>query len=410
MTEKSSIFFISDCDRTASQVKSKIMLLRSSDNFEHVEYDWAFDKVKKQTPGAIFYDIRDHGDEFFSFINKVKQTPGLCLASIIVLFDKIDEALLCEAFEAGISDFICLKSTDSEFTIRALWAMQRKNKALDYTNKMEILSQLNIVDSKTGIYSKNYTFTIIKEESKKSIGSLAVIAPDINTRSKLSLDQLAKTIKKNIRLSDTIGFSGDFKIYVWFPETSENKIVSILKKIKKQLPTECSISAGIAYSANLKFEAVDEKANNALSRALLKDKSFAFSSEPQDKPFKEIKKSSTYSNFKMQKQDFLKRIEEIVSPIFFQTQKIIEEKLFQTDIKQDINDNGCMFRLKNENCVSTLKISYPGFTKVKISVSHKLGSEVLESNASFELAEVDREKIIRVLDTMVRDYQKYTSS
>lgn len=410
MLHKNTVFFISNCERTAYSVQSKVMLLREADEFVHVELKNAFEKVRFAMPKVILFDTRGGKEELLSFLNKLKQTPLLESSSVILIFDRIDEELLCTAVEAGVNDFVSLRSLDSEFTIRVLWALNTQSKSLDGEKKADILSQLNIIDKQSGIYNKNYTYTVFKEESKKGKGSLAVIAPDINTRNKLSIGQLGATVKKCIRISDTIGFSGEFKIYVWFPDTPETKILSILHKIKKELPFECSISAGITQSNNLNFDEVEEKANNALSRALLKENSFAIYSDDKKEQIKEEKKlPDNFENFRFFKENFLKKLENMISPIFFQTQTIIGEKLFETTVSHHINDDEAFFKLVNKNCESLFKITYPGYTKIKINITHNIETEVLSNSFSFNLEDIDKTKITKLLDMFVKDFQKFIS-
>ena len=64
-----------------------------------------------------------------------------------------------------------------------------------------ILSQLKILDKNNQVYTENYTYTILKEESKKDWGTFVVAAPDINIRSKISPENLMNTIKKQCALA-----------------------------------------------------------------------------------------------------------------------------------------------------------------------------------------------------------------
>lgn len=403
MKSENTVFLISKSTNAAEIVQSKILLMRNIDDFVHVDYKNCFEEISKAHPCAIFFDVRDHEEEFYEFIKKIKQTPSLSTASVILLFNTVNEEVLCNAFEAGISDFLTLNSFDSEFTVRVLWAIQKKEHAQDFQNKKNILAQLNILDKKTDIYTKNYTYTILKEQSKKKSGTLAVIAPDVNTRSKLSPQLLASIVRKNVRITDTLGFSGDFKLYAWFSHANPQTVVDILEKIKKQLPPQCTISAGIAQSTS--FDIAEENANKALSDALLAENSSVV--------YKETKKEEvqgevvSYKNYKMFKQNFLKKFENIVSPIFYQTQKIIEEKLFETSVKQEINENESIFLLKHDDCESVFKITYPAYTKINIDLIHKTPSGVFENRVRFEIEELDPDRISALLDDFIKEFQKF---
>ena len=405
MSEQNSLFFISENKKTALRVQTKIMLARETDEFVHSSYEGCFEDVKKQQPKIVLFDIEEHEEEFFEFLNKLRQTKSVRHIPVIPIFKNIDEEILCSAFEAGISDFLTIDSTDSEFTVRILLAMRKSEHASDIESKNSILSQLKILDKKTGIYAKNYTYTIIKAQSKKCIGTFAVIAPDVNTRNKLSPEHLATLIKNNIRISDFIGFSGDFKIYTWFPKTEPENVLSILNKIKKLLPAECKISAGVAKSGEIDFDRAEEAANKALSRALLRENSFVIAREKDElkEQFKE--NPDEYKNFKIFRQNFFKKLHKIVSPIFFRTQKIIEEKLFETEISQEISEEGCYFVLKNDICKSRFCITCPGYTRVNIDISHICSEEEYKDKISLNTDEITPEKISDILDNFVKTYQ-----
>lgn len=405
MTERNSLFFISGSKKTALVVQTKIMLARETDEFVHADFQGCFDDVKKACPSVILFDVSGHEKEFFDFLNKYRQTPALQSIPIIPVFKEIDEDTLCTAFELGISDFLTLRASDSEFTVRILLAMRQKERESDFENKKNILSQLKILDKKTGIYAKNYTYTIIKAQSKKCTGSFAVIAPDVNTRNKLSPEHLASLIKNNIRISDFIGFSGDFKIYTWFPETEPENVLYILNKIKKLLPAECKISAGVAKTSETDFDRTEEAANKALSRALLKENSFVVARAKEEINDTSVKNPDDYKNFKMFRQDFYKKLEKMISPVFYQTQKIMEEKLFETKIVQEIKDDGCYFELKNEYCSSVFRITCPGYTRININTIHNCGENEYKDKVCMDIEEVNSQKISATLDDFIKTFQ-----
>lgn len=401
MKPENSVFFISKSEKAAAFVREKLMFSRAADKFVHIGYENCYENVKLHTPQVIFYDIRFNQNEFFEFLKKVKATPALDCSSIILIFEKVDEELLCSAFEGGITDFLTFSATDSEFTVRVLWAFRKKGSIQAARKKTQILSNLNILDKKTGIYTKNYTYTILKEESKRSSGTLAVVAPDVASRAKLTPEILARTAKKCLRKTDILGFSGDFKLYIWFPDTSAGIVVKILKKIEKKLPDDVSISAGIYQSSS--FDQMEENANKALSDALLKENSFVIYSQIAARKSEETGES--YKNFNSFKQNFLKKYESEVSPVFYRTQKIIEEKLFKTSVNQKIDENESVFSLTNENCKSTFRVTYPAYAAINIDITHDNGFETRRRKTSFGLKELDGDRIGAVLDDFIKEFQ-----
>ena len=160
----------------------------------------------------IFYHLcADNEEEFLNFVQKIRQNDNTKTCSIILLFEEFDENTLCSAYEKGITDFLTLDATETEFTIRTLWCLKKRENLYESQNKKDILSQLKILDKNNQVYTENYTYTILKEESKKDWGTFVVAAPDINIRSKISPENLMNTIKKTVRSCDILGYASDFK-------------------------------------------------------------------------------------------------------------------------------------------------------------------------------------------------------
>ena len=85
----------------------------------------------------VFYHLvaKDGGvQKFLNFLQKIKQTEELNTVSIILVYEEIDENTFCLAFEKGITDFLSLYASDSEYTIRTIWALQKRNK--DYAMQL----------------------------------------------------------------------------------------------------------------------------------------------------------------------------------------------------------------------------------------------------------------------------------
>ena len=264
------------------------------------------------------------------------------------------------------------------------------------------------MDKTKRVYTQNYTYNVLKEESKNSWGTFAVIAPDINMRSKISPQSLMHTIKKLVRTSDILGYATDFKIYLWFRKTTAANVLKILEKIQKELTKDFTISAGYTETKNLEFDRAEELANKALSKALLKGNQFIHA---QEQIKKEVNLNVDVKNFKEQKANFAKQLDSILSPLFYRTQKIYEEKLFETKITQNVSAAKGSFKLENEKGQSTLTVSYPGYTKINIEIIHNIKDEDLKAEKiHLEARELDENKIEYLLKAFIKDFKTYTQN
>ena len=407
---KNTIILITENEKTALKIQKKIVLLRSEDSPVFCGYENCFETVKKKKPVLVIYHLKKNQkdcENFLNFLQKTTQTKDLTTCSVLLLYEEIDENTLCSAFEKDLTDFLPVDATDSEYTIRVIWCLQKREKFYESESKKDILSQLKIIDKKNYAYTENYTYTILKEESKKNWGTFAVVAPDINIRSKISPQNLMNIIKKVVRTCDILGYATDFKIYLWFRETSRENVEKILEKIRNSFTLDFTISAGYIETKDIAFDEAENLANKALSKALLKGDTILYARE---KKAKEVNLEAGLKNFKLHKENFIKKLESIISPLFYQTQKINEERFFQTQITQNISEEKSSFVLENERGKSSFFVSYPGFTRINIEIIHDIEDmETKKEKLSVDTEELTEQKLEYLLNSFIKEFKNYTN-
>lgn len=393
-----SVVLITENSKISKFVKSKIILLRESDDFKDIEYYCCFEKVKELHPSVIFYHLTKNNEEdFFKFLTKLKQTTETKTISVILLFEDFDEDVLCSAFELGITDFLTVTSSETEFTVRTIWCLQKNQKSLENQNKSELLSELKILDDTNNVYTSNYSYNILKEEANKNKGTLALIAPDINVRNKISPDSLVNVIKNSVRSCDIIGFAQDFKIYLWLKNTNKKDALGVLNKIQKNLTHDFTICAGYTEINNKNFEKAEVLTSKALSKALLKGNLFLYA---QEKDSENITKND---------KQICKNIETLLSPIFFQYQKRNEERLFETKISQKVGEQKSFFKLENENGFSSLNVNCSDNKNIDIEIFHNIKDmELLADKICLNSNEINEEQIENILNSFIKEFQSYT--
>lgn len=394
---KNNVLLITENFRLVKRIKSKIFLLRDSDSFEVIDPENCFLDVKEKKPKVVLYHLtKFNEDEFFAFLQKIKQSQELKTISIIMLYDYFDEDILCSAFELGVCDFISSKATETEFTVRIIWALQKHEKEFETQTKTNLLTELKILDEKNAVFTENYSSTIIKEKFKNSWGSFVMIAPDINKRNNASPDTIIKIIKESIRSNDIVGFGLDFKIYIWLNKTNKSQTLNILKKIQKNLTEEFSISAGFLEIKNITFEEAEKLANEALSKALLKGNSFICAER------------DIFTNNKKVKN--LENIENYISPLFYQYQKRYEEKLFETKIKQSTNKENIFFKLENEKGQASFILKIKSKENIEIEILFNIENmEIKADKINIDNTKNQKEEIEKILISFIKDFQKYTN-
>jgi len=394
---KNNILLITENYRLAQKIRSKIILLRNTDNFNILESENTFSEIKEKEPSIILYHLTKYNEEdFLVFIQKIKQSQDFKTCPVILLYDQINEDILCSAFELGIADFVSTKATETELTVRTIWAIKKLEKEIELQKNSRILSELKIIDNKNFVFTENYAATIIKNIVANNEGSFVLISPDINVRNKISAEFFINFIKNNLRNLDILGFYDENKIYLWLEKTTCQNALNIVKKIQKKCAADFSFSASCIETLNLDYETLNNLAVKALSKALLKGNSVTIAKKEKEKEKKDYTNEEKLENFLL--------------PLFYQYQKIKEEKLFETKIKQKLEKNNCFFKLENEYGQSSFIVKIKNKNCFIIELLHNIINMELKAEVvSIQNNNLYKEEIEKLLIKFIDDFQRFTN-
>ena len=102
---------------------------------------------------------------------------------------------------------------------------------------------------------------------------------------------------------------------------------------------------------------------------------------------------------------FNKKMEKVITPVFYRLQKAYEEKLFGTKIEQYTDEEQCVFTLKNRKQESSLRIVYPGFAKIVIYITHKGLESPEDSELSLPLAKITSKELIKIIEDFIKEFK-----
>lgn len=410
---ENGIFIVSDNQMFIDSLKEKIVLLREIDNVLFSNYKNAIKFLNENNINLILTD-GENPEITKDFIKDLKANIRYKNTQIITFMDFYNDEFALELFDIGINDFILKSASDSEILMRLVWSIQNFEKKQIYENNQNLLYSLGVIeDQNSGIYSPKYCKQVFENEIKNKFkqgefASLMMIAPDINCRQKLSVNLLGTIIKKTIRNADILGYAGNYKFYLLLPKTKVKGIFIVYEKIKNALNEEYSISVGATELKSDNFSEVDACVNKALDEALGISDSIIIANNISTKPQTENwleKINSNQKNFKLFKQTFMKKLKNVITPTFYQMQKLYEEKLFETQINQYSNETQSVFELKNDDFISVLKITYPGFSKINIDIDHGFSKEPLQ-RTSLDLNKLSDDTLSKMLEKFIREYRK----
>ena len=191
------------------------------------------------------------------------------------------------------------------------------------------------------------------------------------------------------------------------PGTNLKGAFCVWDKIKRMIGESYSVNAGVSVIGDKPFEEIKNALLNALLESISTNRDLVIVNE-DDKDYSGDwldKVNSTQKNFKLFKQAFNKKLDKVITPIFFQVQKLYEEKLFQTKIEQYSNSTLSSFVLKKENNKSELKITYPGFSKINIDMVHQGLDTPENKRISLDLTELDEARLTEILEEFIQEFK-----
>lgn len=412
MSAESNIILITNDKNVEQILKPKLVLLREVDNILVTSYSEAVENIKDITPEIILIYCDQEKEDCVNLIKTINSDSEIKKTSILLIVKEYNQDFLLSAYDENITDYLTLGADDAEILMRTIWCLRKNSLAKIISRQQNLFEELGITDKSTSFYTFEYSDKILEHEVKtlndsQTEGILLLVAPSEESKIRLNPVQFAKAIKISTRASDVVVHAPANRFYVLLPGTNLKGAFTVWDKIKRNLGESFVIHAGITSIEQKTFAEFKNPLVNALVEAASTKQDLVIVSE-------EIKQYSgdwldkinaSQKNFKLFKQAFNKKLDKVITPIFFQMQKLYEEKLFKTKIEQYSNSTLSSFALKGENQVSELKITYPGFSKINIDLIHQGLDSPENKRISLDLTELDESKLTEVLEDFISEYK-----
>ncbi|MBQ2870489.1 hypothetical protein IJE86_02180 [bacterium] len=409
-----SIVIICDDEIIAKMLRVKLSTLREVDSIKIGYEKDAIFEIESNTPDVLILFSKSNNPDIFSFVKEIKPTAIEYNTLILLVSDELNEDFVLSGFDAGVDDFVSLKNSDGEILMRVILCMQKNELLKDILSKKKLLTELKVLQEDSGFYLKEYSAKVFANEIQnlQKYSQTAVfmaIAADIRCKTILTPSLLGSVIKNCTRNRDIIGFCGEDKYYVLLPKTSAQGCLQVYERIKKELNEGYSISVGACEIDTLSFEEIEKNVSKALLEALdLGNSIVVYDANEFTEPMNWLdSENSGQKNFKFFQAAFLKKLENVITPTFYQVQQIWEDRLFRTTIEHSSNESQSIFVLKSGEHESKFKITYPGFAKINIDIFHNFVGLLPKERISLDLNELDNAKLTELLVNFVKEYQSY---
>lgn len=393
------IVLISDDLDFFDYIREKL-ILRKSDELFTFSFDELPEKIHLVPTAVIIVNSENSKNKTLELLNIVKDTP------VIVFGYNDDEQFKVQAYQRGMFDYITVLASDKEFQARLVPALTVSS-LLEKNRKYRDILVRNSVISRNNEVFLDYNFIIDKElaelDSTSGKAVFMAISPNDKVKFLLKPNMIETAILKNIRKNDILMTYAVNKYFLMLFDTDLASANKLWEKIRSELPQK--IYAGISTITNQKRQQLINEVLNKLHEAINYDKDTV---NEKSVPLSMLQTTaSPYSNFKQFRHEFGKKVEQVITPVFYHIQQKYSEKLPGTLLEQGSGDGYGTFYIKGKHSSSSFRITCPGFSKINIDITFQKDSSNIDAKRiTLEPEELEPGLLEDLLEQFISEYKK----
>jgi len=412
MIDSNNIILITDNDENAKLVLGKLILLRSNDKITVCKLQDAKNAVKNSLYSVvvIIQPSESNDTEILKLIKTLKQEKQDM--EILLVLQEINQELILKAYDSGIYDYLTINSENYDFMIKTVNCFKIRMLKEQNERNENFLVQSGAIDTKTGLYKEKYIkdcFVDLSANIRIKNGTFTILALDDANKTKISTNRLALTLKSSIRDDDIAARAKNGKFYLILPNIDLLGTKEVLQKIQTKMGENFKIRAGISKIGIQSFETLEKNANDGLISAMQNDViavSLEHNIDVQNSWLEDDESGSKQKNFKLFKNAFDNKMNNVITPLFYRYKKEYENKLTNTEVSQYANDIESVFSLKNENVRSELTIRYNGFAKFQIEITHSGLDSAENTKLEIPIGKLTDKYLITLLKQLKNEYKQ----
>lgn len=385
------ILLVSDDNDFAQKLDEKLVFLRKNDEIIISDYASALDLI-----GECSVVLVHENSTFEQTLSMIKDLRKKKEISIILVANSNNENLILESADLGVDDFILANAENFEFVLRIVHNIEFSVLKQLSQGYIKLLKQVNVVDDYSGLFNFDNCQQILKEQKN---GIFMAISPC--DKMKFSLDEVGFAIKFAIRKNDIAFIGRGSNFYLYLKDTDFEGAKNVFDKIN----TKIKISAGVADISDKTLEKFEKEAQDALIEAQKTEQKFVVH-QTKENTLDEWLADTKSGNYKLFRKLFNTKLEKVITPVFYRLQKSYEDKLKNTEIIQFTTDEQCVFELKNKNIKSSLRIIYPGFAKIIVTIKHEGFDSPENSEISLPLDKITQKELVEIVENFIKEYKE----
>ena len=366
-------------------LSSELVQLRNIDSILIRNYSNTLETIESEKPQAVIINCQNSMEEALclDLIKRIKQISSI---PIILIVENYNARFIRIANKAGISDVLSIMYGNSEILMRTIWSLQKSELKQQHKKYEKLLMQLNAIDKKTGFYTHKISSKIFNNELEyiKSIGIDGVfvaIEPNKNSRLHPSTDNIIETIKSKVRSSDIVcQAKSQDTFYLLLENTNLEGAMVVWTRINKNIGAdEALCSSIITVSSDNKYEDIEPLLKEGLEKAQKAPDLLYLIDVEHNKSDNWLEDTSIHSagngkDFKLFRQIFNKKLENIIKPTIDELLKEYDEILVNTDTPIIETDNSYSVKFVNKRQESEFTVLQEGKTITINSMHNGLDS------------------------------------
>lgn len=365
--------------------------LRKSDELYRFKFSELPEKIHLLNSSLMIINSENNQEQTLQLLSLIESAPA------IVFGYNDDESFKIKAYKSGMFDYFSLSTSDEEIRAKLLPALKwissikRNNLYRDILVKNKILTKNNEVflDSNNILERE---IELINKSSAYAV--LLAISPDEDSKFTIQQNQIETIILNNIRKNDILINFAPNKYFLLLKDIDLESAKKLWNQISKNF-TE-SIYAGMGFIGHKSRQQIVSEVLNNLHLSI-------------NKGYNSSKTASVYNgdNFVQYRNEFKKKLNQIISPVFYHTQQIYNEKLFEMRINIDIEDDVSYFIINSKDSKAILKITSPGYTAVNIDMEYQRYSKIIDTkHITLEPDDLEPGLLHDLLEQFVLEFKK----
>ena len=382
--------------------------LRKTDEIFRFRFEQVPEKAHLLTSSILIINSEGNQNKTIELLEILPETPSL------VFGYNDDSEFKIKAYKAGMFAYFSMLTSDIELKASLIPALKQLSILKQRSMYRELLIGNKIIEETNEVFlNSNNVLDIelkrIQETSSDAV--LMAIAPNEKSKFAIQTNQIETIILNNIRKNDILLKFAASKYFLLLYDTNVDKAQKIWEKFNNKFSVP--IYAGFAFVGNKSRQQLVNEVLNKLHENINRNQDSVLSNSILNG-----------NNFKFNRQEFKKHLDQIISPVFYQVQQFYNDKLYGVKIEQYSRNNENTLKIISKYIEGYLKIASPGFSVINIDISYTLNENLKHKNFDSKILSVisdakritfsphdfDSFALYDILECFIEDYKKCMNS